>query len=399
MILGLALFFLIIAQTTQIHLTEGTSEQVSLFLSDVVLLDMSKYNQTVTKQETNNNLGFTNTSGEILLKSYSSTLKTKFTITNDKLTYCEIHAIDGSPIYKQNQSINYIEKVKLFLDTYQKYSQDPTISPMRDILNQVNGTQAITVTDNNIKMMILDVTNPAVAWLNSYNNVDYTSLQVSFPTVGAFFYFKDDRSYYQIGNTEIKITYDNAVHIATKQVQNYSWTIETNNSIFEVKNFTIVGTEAVLRIKTKEPFTLYPYWDVNFILDKTYPGDIVNIAVRLWADTGELIQIQPQKTTVNVQPENTPDITSTPSPYFLRSNNADGPQLLHQANDPMPIIIAAVLILTIIIIIVLIVKRNYNQKISLSESKSITCFFKSCKSSILFSTQLSNIGLCKELQR
>jgi hypothetical protein len=38
--------------------------------------------------------------------------------------------------------------------------------------------------------------------------------------------------------------------------------------------------------------TLVPYWYVTLYLDKEYPGGVNSISVGVWADTGEVANIQ-----------------------------------------------------------------------------------------------------------
>ena len=42
-----------------------------------------------------------------------------------------------------------------------------------------------------------------------------------------------------------------------------------------------------------DPLTLYPIWRVNVYFDRLYPGNIYGASVAMWADTGELCEIQP----------------------------------------------------------------------------------------------------------
>ena len=102
-----------------------------------------------------------------------------------------------------------------------------------------------------------------------------------------FYAFKDDRSYYTIGGTEVEVSQEEAIDIALKYVENFSWKIGES----EVHDFNIVHDHirAELLTKSREPLYLYPYWLITLPLDDIYPGLVTTIQVQIWADTSEII--------------------------------------------------------------------------------------------------------------
>ena len=93
------------------------------------------------------------------------------------------------------------------------------------------------------------------------------------------------------GSTTINVSQEQAIQIAKSYVKNYSWNV---NGI-EVSNVTVLETPVSVQFSPhpRDQFlTLIPYWYVILSLDRVYPGGVTRIAVGVWADTGEVANIQ-----------------------------------------------------------------------------------------------------------
>jgi hypothetical protein len=103
--------------------------------------------------------------------------------------------------------------------------------------------------------------------------------------------FSDDWLLFKIGSTQIDVSKEQAVLIAKNAAKSYSWTVSGT----KVSNFQILDNPVSAQFYPKpgdsDIFTLYPYWYVTLYLDKTYPGGVTQIAVGVWADTGQIASI------------------------------------------------------------------------------------------------------------
>ncbi len=90
---------------------------------------------------------------------------------------------------------------------------------------------------------------------------------------------------FTIGSTQVNISSDKAVELATNALKGYSWM----STAHPVSNFNVLPqpVSAVFHPNTKNGLALYPQWTVTFYLDKVYPGGINSLSVELWADSGE----------------------------------------------------------------------------------------------------------------
>ncbi|MGD6853115.1 MAG: hypothetical protein ACQCN6_13735 [Candidatus Bathyarchaeia archaeon] len=288
----LAFFLLLPCLQLASGFASGTndSDEVLLFLSDVASLDLTKY-EIIHNGEVSNNMptlnGLLQITGKYTLKSEQNTLEVLYKFINGTLTYCLIDSITGTPQCTQPKLATTGENAERFLEKYQAYSNDPDIETYRNMLKDVDTEKNSSQTMNSLKLSTTNSIISSVDWRDSFNGADYTGLSVSFKN-GFFYAFKDDRSYYTIGGTEVEVSQEEAIDIALKYVENFSWKIGES----EVYDFNIVHDHirAELLTKSREPLYLYPYWLITLPLDDIYPGLVTTIQVQIWADTSEIIR-------------------------------------------------------------------------------------------------------------
>ena len=128
----------------------------------------------------------------------------------------------------------------------------------------------------------------------------YTSDEFGFSAKSLRFVFQDhvlkemsdDWFLYRVSDASIDISQDRAVQIARNAAKDFEWTV---NGLV-VSNFTVL-TEPVSAVFFPHPrtelLTLVPYWYVTLYLDREYPVGVKVISVGVWADTGEVANIQP----------------------------------------------------------------------------------------------------------
>ncbi len=291
---------------TQIPVVNAITKDRALdFIENVLPLDISKYNVTLIQDEVSSPFQPDDPTIEIMdyvLESSESKLDVSCAFTNDVLTGCILSVANGSVLPVQTSS-NLIDTARLFLVKYQAFTGD-NLTEMMNTLSLTDGTKSLTVISGNVKLNLqnVDIGNEEIdtifCWLYTFNGVDYTALGVTFRN-GVFYALRDDRSLYKIGNTDVNITKEQAIDIAMKYVQNYSYTGVTgsdeNPQYVEIGGFNITKENITAELNTypRESSTLYPYWSVQLPLTETYPGNIWALQVSIWADSGEVFLCQP----------------------------------------------------------------------------------------------------------
>ncbi len=296
--------------------TVDTSE-VLYFLKDVANIDVSKYEPklvTTTSENPPELGGISQITGQYDLESEESTINVLFKFRNNTLCYCSITVVEGETHQVEDLPADISDHADGFLQRYQAYTADSTIEAMRSTLDTVDVTENGVKVEGNIKLEVtVDPLLTSLSWKNTFNGADYTSLSLSFRN-GTFAAFRDDRSYFKIGGTDVNLSEEEAVDLALLHAKDLWWELPDGT---KVTDFTIVEDKigAALLTQPREPLMLYPYWLVILPLDKMYPGFITQIMFQVWADTGEVITCTPLgqggDVPMNVSPS-TPDGGATP---------------------------------------------------------------------------------------
>jgi hypothetical protein len=192
----------------------------------------------------------------------------------------------------QTESSSNLETVKATLQRYIEYSSDGYLMGMAELLNQVNTTEGTTVTSGNLKLQITVTGSSAeYLWMYSENGVDFSakSLRMTFNN-GVLIALTDGYFLFTIGNTDLNINSAQAETIAKTYIADMSWTINgTKINGFSVQR--MVSSE-LLPHPRSDSVALVPYWYVVLELGKTYAGSFDRASVGVWADTGEVADVQ-----------------------------------------------------------------------------------------------------------
>jgi hypothetical protein len=229
---------------------------------------------------------------------------------------------------------------------------------MRNMLDGIDATKDVTKTVGNIKLEVsTDSYSTLFRWRYTYNGAVYTGLNVEFRN-GAFFMFSDNRSYYTIGGTDVNVSRDEAVNIALKRVETYSYKYAGE----EIADFSIVKDQirAELRTRGKDnPLVLYPYWHVELPLDNVYPGFVTYILVTIWADTGEVIECYALGSGGGLSPDGSSTGPSTTEPSSPGGSTPDESQTGNSPESlPLMYLIAAVAAISVPIAIVAVILKK-----------------------------------------
>ncbi len=271
------------------------SEKALTFLTDVVGLDMTKYNATLT----NNRLeypsdlgGLANEYVDYILDSDESVVDVGCVFINKTLAYCNLYVYKGSPLYAQSPT-NVLDAAKGIIDRYQTYTGNSYIQVMRDMLDPVTELEPMTKTVGNVKLEISKNENGPytyIEWVYTSNGIDFDRKRVRFSFQdGTFRSFSGLWNLYKIGSGSINVSEEEAISIArnaTKDMPKLYGRVGNETIVLQ----PIVAEEPVeteLMAGIREPLTLYPLWHIQLYFDKLY-GNYYGVAVDIWADTGEI---------------------------------------------------------------------------------------------------------------
>jgi len=366
---------------------ETVLEKAHDFLTDVVGLDLTKYNVTLKDdfiKYPSNLGGLSEEHVKYTLESNESKIDVIYVFVNGTLANVNFYLLNGSPAYSLSKPANDLDATKGIFQRFQAYSNVEYPPAMSNLLDLATPTEdETTLTLDNIKLdAAIGNNNSKVNLVYSANGVDYRNKGVIFKFKnGNLRFFANGWSIYKIGSDVLNVTQEKAIKIAREAApKNISYEMQLwNGTVIEVTNVTIVDSPvgAEVLIGSREPLTLYPYWHISLYFDKVYPGDVFGYDVYLWADTGEVISSQPKlfmgslpetnsdtDTTAVTDPEtsssasepNSPEATNPPSPQFLESQAP----ILENDNDTMSAVgyLIAAAIVTVAVTTLLIKRRK-----------------------------------------
>ena len=187
------------------YLTENSnSDQVLLFLEEVVRIDVPKYDVTMLGTSVTHPDwldGLAQVTGKYTLESETSKLDVLFKFRNGTLSWCLMRVIEGSPHYLDVQSGNIREAADDFLERYQGYLGDSELEEMRNILDGEVADNSTTIVGNLKFTMSVTSFSSYFDWRYTIEGIDCGGVDVSFHN-GHFYAFGDDRQYYSIAITQ-----------------------------------------------------------------------------------------------------------------------------------------------------------------------------------------------------
>jgi hypothetical protein len=286
--------------------SQADPKKVLTFLSDVVNLDLSKYEIHLNSFYTTNlseisligEVGYIQTSGRYDLdyldfeNHENSLLHCSFNFAGRTLLSCKLYATSGSPIYTKTPPSNVADSAAAFMDKCEEFTGDKDIAIMRNMLADIDPSKDSSKIEGNLKLEVSSNGNTTLFhWKPTFNGVDYPGINVSFKN-GHFSSFADSRSLNTIGDTTVNITGEQAVALALKRAETFSYRMDDE----VISNFSIVQDYIRAEPFSKsrgEDKSLYPIWVVYLPLSELYPGFVNQIRVELWADSGEIISCVP----------------------------------------------------------------------------------------------------------
>lgn len=346
------------------YATKSTAQDTTLtFIENVLPIDISQYKATFSKYHETEmpsflSGGFDSELVTYTLESEENVLDVTCMIVNNVITYCTVEPKKGSVISDRPYA-NLVDAAEGFLDKYQTYTGD-NVKEMKKALTNVDSTKNMSTTSGNIKLTTRNEKVPAgmeqtssswgvfdqtsFSWVYTVNGACYTKLAITYSN-GQFYSMSNNRGLYNIGNTDVNISKEQAINIAMKHIESYSYAMPSGAEISDFK-VTEDCTVAELTVSPRES-TLYPFWTVMLHLNQTYPGSVYGLLVGIWADSGEV------------------SFCNNQAAGGLLSNddlNSESAQLEENSNQPTIVYMSVATVVSIIAIAIAIVATKRRRK-------------------------------------
>lgn len=277
----------------------STTDDAIDFLQTVVQLDTSKYSASLNSRTIDTRPDLAGIPEETMQYSLigtdstgkSSKLSVQFVFLNGKFFTYQLTILDGSPIYAKPQSPFVLDAAKNIIDRMSTYDLNGSyVENMSRLITMasLNSEKNLEIKEGNIKL------NTTVSGEDAEVILDYTDGGVDFSRKcldisienGVLLKLTDSWGLYDVGNADVTVSSDRAVTIAKSALNDF--TFSGNGVGVTAFQFNTQPASVTFYPNTKSGTTLYPQWTVVFYLDKVYPGGNYQIAVKVWADTGEV---------------------------------------------------------------------------------------------------------------
>ncbi|MEM2968033.1 MAG: hypothetical protein QXJ76_01845 [Candidatus Bathyarchaeia archaeon] len=325
-------------QTSRADIADFTAkEMLYMFLSEVVELDLNKYNITTENYsfkyppEYGGNAKEEHVYLELVSKEGNITVMGLF--LNCFIRGIFIYAPEnGSINFKHQQSTNAVDESRNILQRYKVFAQncgfstahvDSALTLLKNavsassasadlyMFNNITGFAPSVTYAGNMK---LETTEKRISWIYTEKGVDMPNKILSISYGGNKLFFADTWNLFTVGAFSV-ISEKEALEIAVKAADNYNLTLVGENGTLFVaekpgwSNLTSILLNMVpgeiyndesnkeLRILSggntiRNPLALYPLWEIVLYFSKNI-SNTYGIAVGVWGDTREIAYITP----------------------------------------------------------------------------------------------------------
>jgi hypothetical protein len=263
-------------------------------LPDVVGLDTNHYKIALQSNTLEYREDF-DVAEEVLRYSFTAAnggFNVNLRFRENHLSRYQLTDATSTPQTTQTAFGSNLEAAKAALSRYIAYSGDKYLTEMAQLLDAINTTENTTTTQGNLKLQITITGQSAeFLWMYTENGVDFSakSLRMTFSN-GVLVALTDGYFLFTIANTNVNINSDQAESIAKNHIEAMTWTLNGT----ETRGFKVANTISVemLPHPKANSVALVPYWYVTVELTQTYTGGFNRASVGVWADTGEVADVQ-----------------------------------------------------------------------------------------------------------
>ncbi len=273
----------------------GTNKVASL-LGDVAQIDVKSYKTSLLSNtlEYRADIGAAEEVIRYSLTSSSSNLDCYFRFRNNHFSRYQLTTIESTPTQTQNQPSSIIENAKSTLNRYKLYSGDVYLEDMAGLLEMASSSGSTELTQGSLKLKIVDNGdgNGRVTWTYTEQGIDYPSKSLDMVFRNRVLTELTDGYFlFTIGSTNLDVTQEEAVQIAKDYAKTLTWTIDNQ----QITGFPVLDQPVSVQLAPHpRPGStgLIPYWYVVLRLDRTYAGGINTLTLGIFADNGEVVNIQ-----------------------------------------------------------------------------------------------------------
>ena len=233
------------------------------------------------------------------------------TLYNGQIVFFTFEAPGGNPIYSETPANDLLSQVKTLLQRYQAYADlvyatnNSYLEPMQTILNTVKELSPTNVTAGNVNFQVSkNADRTRIQWIYTENGVYMTwkRVDIAFRN-NVLDSFIDNWQIYSVSGLSV-INSEEAYQLALETAQNTEFRIvndyrnetvtlpDLSDSVYQMY-FTMVPyrneTSHNPSKISRDPLTLYPYWQFYFYFKGGEIGGYSGVQVGIWGDTKEIV--------------------------------------------------------------------------------------------------------------
>ncbi|MFB3889397.1 MAG: winged helix-turn-helix domain-containing protein [Candidatus Bathyarchaeia archaeon] len=288
------------AQNQQLLSWSPSTEKAMVMIRDVFQIDVSKYEASLIGNPTAEVRPDMGNIIEEVVKYQFANSQSRFEMTlrfrNNHFSLFQLVQFEGYPnyplLFTQQQPTDVLQAARELMQRYRAATNDSYLDEICQLMASASGNDGDQTLGNTKLRMTSYGENSEVLLMYTENGADFETKGIQIVSQNhVVTELSDDWFLFKVGNSRVSISRDQAVLIAKEAARSFSW----NANGTQITNFEVLDTPVSVgfhpHTKT-EDLTLYPYWYVTLSLDKTYPGGVSIISVGIWADTGEVANIQ-----------------------------------------------------------------------------------------------------------
>jgi hypothetical protein len=324
------------------------------FLSEVVAIDLTKYNVTNIGSSSNYPSyygGLVKEEGiSFNLESDQSKVSVQGTFYNGFICQATFYPMQGSIVYLQPPSTSALDESRKLLERYRTFANNCGLDSSHVTL-ALNMLSSVNVSDPNPALYTLnniagfvpsvtisgnmkqETTETGVKWTYTEKGVNMPNKCLTIDFGGNELLFADTWNLYTVGCFSV-VSEDEAKSVGWEAAENYDLVlVDENGTLFSVHpDWTNMTFEIALNMipgqiykrlpednfvdpgnVTRDPLALYPLWQMVFYFHENI-GDVVGVQVGVWGDSEEVAYISEYGYLgPYVIPTPTPTISPTPA--------------------------------------------------------------------------------------
>jgi hypothetical protein len=316
------------------------------YLSNVVGLDLSKYNTVSTTYPSDSFKDILPRENvRYALNSDKGKIDALCTFVGGSLQMLEIFTSEGSQ-YSTLPTSSAVEFTRDFLSNYQAQSKDPLYGQLSSIAAKIDVSKNVTSAVGNTKLKVTtsgDGKDLTFIWTYIINGIEAPDKSIALRYENGFLrYFVNNWNFYKIGKTEVNLSEQEAIDIATAEASSHSLTDESGKTGIKFNVAKAMIYETILapsiyvdadKARSSDLLELFPLRHVWVSLDKIYPGNVYGFNVYVWADTKEVCYVHERVITMDPPAE----LVATESEYTPSSSSDQFPDGAQSASNTFPI--------------------------------------------------------------